>query len=151
MRVRPSGLNAAIAWLFIVGSSCFALGSVPAFLSAVGDPLDAATYFVGSLFFTSASYLQLVQSQSPAATDVNADSATRPVRLHWWAWRPQDKAWLAAVTQLPGTLFFNVSTAAALFHTATVAQENRYVWRPDVYGSILFLVSSYFGLLAVAG
>jgi hypothetical protein len=150
MRATPTGLNAAIAWLFIIGSSCFALGSVPAYVTAVGGPADGTTYFVGSLFFTSASYLQLVQAQTPAATDVDPDSAIRQVRLAWWAWRPRDKAWLAAVTQFPGTLFFNVSTAAALIHNATVAQQNRNVWRPDVYGSILFLVSSYFGLLAVA-
>jgi hypothetical protein len=36
MAVRPVALNAAMAWLFIVGSSLFALGSVPAYLNAVG-------------------------------------------------------------------------------------------------------------------
>ena len=36
MTVRPARLNAAIAWLFMVGSACFVVGSVPAYLNAVG-------------------------------------------------------------------------------------------------------------------
>ena len=47
-----------IAWLFIVGSSLFALGAVPLYAEAVGLRVDAVTFFVGSLFFTSAAFLQ---------------------------------------------------------------------------------------------
>ena len=36
MTVRPARLNAAIAWLFMVGSACFVLGSVQAYAEAVG-------------------------------------------------------------------------------------------------------------------
>jgi hypothetical protein len=59
MTVRPSGLNNAIASLFIVGSALFVLGSVPAYLNAVGSTADSVTYFVGSIFFTAASFSQL--------------------------------------------------------------------------------------------
>ena len=149
MQVRPGRLNGAIAVLFMIGSACFAIGSVPAYLNAVGGPIDGVTYFVGSIFFTTASLFQLVQAQTPGAIGMDAVAAERPVRLRWWAWRPHDRGWLAAITQFPGTLFFNVSTFAALAHNATVAQDQRYVWRPDLYGSILFLVASGFGLLAV--
>jgi len=62
MTVRPVRLNAAIAWLFIVGSSCFVVGSLPAYATAVGGWADGVTYFVGSIFFTIASYCQLVQT-----------------------------------------------------------------------------------------
>ena len=72
--VRPVTLNAAIAWLFIIGSALFVLGSVPAYLNAVGETADSVTYFVGSLFFTSASFAQLVQAQTPAMTEVDVDS-----------------------------------------------------------------------------
>ena len=71
MRVRPARLNSTIAWLFMVGSACFVAGSVPAYVNAVGGWVDGVTYFVGSIFFTSASYAQLVQSQSPAMVDVD--------------------------------------------------------------------------------
>lgn len=150
MQVTPAHLNGAIASLFMIGSSCFAVGSVPAYLNAVGGPVDGTTYFVGSIFFTSASLLQLFQSQTPAMVDVTAASAASPAPVRLLAWLPRDRGWLAAVTQFPGTLFFNISTFAALAHNASVAQVDRHVWRPDIYGSILFLVSSLFGLLAVA-
>ena len=72
--VKPASLNAAIAWLFIIGSALFVLGSVPAYLNAVGATADSVTYFVGSLFFTAASFAQLVQAQSPAMTGVDSES-----------------------------------------------------------------------------
>lgn len=149
MRVRPGRLNTAIASLFIVGSACFALGSVPAYANGVGGVADGVTFFVGSLFFTTAAFLQVVQAQTPGLTGVGAEgqNTRTPVRL--WRWLPHDRGWSAAVTQFPGTLFFNVSTLAALAHNASVQEENRHVWRPDVYGSTLFLVASVFGILAV--
>ena len=150
MTVRPARLNAAIAWLFMVGSACFVIGSVPAYLDAVGGWFDGITYFVGSIFFTSASYCQLVQAQSPATTGVDevAQHVPAPVRLRGWL--PADRNWLAAASQFPGTLFFNISTLAALTHNATAAEADRYVWRPDLFGSVLFLVASTYAVLAVS-
>ncbi len=151
MRVRPVRLNTTVACLFVVGSACFVLGSVPAYVNAVGGWPDGVTYFVGSIFFTAASYGQLVQAQSPAMTGVDdvAQQVRAPVR--WWGWLPHDRSWWAAATQFPGTLLFNVSTFASLAHNATVEETNRHVWRPDMYGSTLFLVASTFGVLALDG
>ena len=64
-RATQNASTRRIAWLFMVGSACFVLGSVPAYLDAVGGWVDGVTYVVGSLFFTTASYGQLVQAQSP--------------------------------------------------------------------------------------
>jgi len=105
------------AVLFIVGSSCFALGSFPPYSSWVGASADGVTYFVGSLFFTSAATLQFHQSDG---------------RLAWWA----------GLVQLVGTLFFNFSTFHALSLNLSATEANRHVWTPDVLGSIAFLVSS---------
>jgi hypothetical protein len=151
MMVRPAALNSVVAWLFIVGSACFALGAVPSYLDAVGAAADSVTFFVGSIFFTVASFAQLLQAQTPAMTDVDTTSqhARRPLKVR--AWRPRDPNWLAAATQFPGTLFFNISTFAALTYNATVAEENRRIWRPDMFGSTLFLVASALGILAVSG
>lgn len=150
MRARPERLNAAVAWLFVIGSACFVLGSVPAYVAAVGGWADGITYVVGSLFFTTASYGQLVQAQTPATTAVDEVSQHRRVPLRLLGWAPHDRGWLAAALQFPGTLCFNVSTVAALTHDATAAESNRYVWRPDLYGSVLFLVSSTYAVLAVS-
>lgn len=147
--VKPATLNAVIAWLFIIGSALFVLGSVPAYVNAVGATADSVTYFVGSIFFTAASFAQLLQAQSPAMTEVDAESQYKSAPVRFKPWLPHDRNWLAAITQFPGTLFFNVSTAATLVHNATAKQEDRRVWRPDFYGSTLFLVASVFAILAV--
>jgi hypothetical protein len=62
MTLRPAGLNKAIACLFMVGSALFLLGSVPAYVNAVGATADSITYFIGSIFFTAASFNQLLQA-----------------------------------------------------------------------------------------
>lgn len=149
MRVRPVRLNSAVAGLFVIGSFCFVLGSVPAYVSLVGGFVDDVTYVVGSIFFTSAALLQLLQAHDPLLTDVDDARQHDPVPLVLWRWRPHDRGWLAAVSQFPGTLFFNVSTMAALAHNTSVQYVDRHVWRPDFAGSILFLVASAFGILAV--
>jgi len=82
-------------------------------------------------------------------TEVDADSQHTRAPVRFRAWLPHDRNWLAAITQFPGTIFFNVSTFAALLHNATTHQEDRRVWRPDFYGSTLFLVASLFAILAL--
>jgi uncharacterized membrane protein YgdD (TMEM256/DUF423 family) len=149
MAVKPVRLNAAIAWLFIIGAALFVLGSVPAYVKAVGATADSVTYFVGSIFFTAASIAQLLQSQTPAMTDVDAESQYLAAAVRFRAWLPHDRNWLAAITQFPGTLCFNISTLAALAHNVSVNQEDRRIWRPDFYGSTLFLVASILAILAV--
>ena len=150
MAMRPTFFNAVVAWLFIIGSACFVVGSVPAYLDAVGGVADGVTFVVGSIFFTAASLGQLLQAQTPAMTPRDPSQREVPVRLHLSGWHPHDQNWIAAVTQLPGTLFFNVSTTAALTHNMTAAEEDRRVWRPDLFGSTLFLVSSAVAILAVS-
>jgi hypothetical protein len=90
-----------------------------------------------------------VQAQTPATTEVDADSQYARATVRFWAPLPRDRNWLAAITQFPGPLFFNISTLAALAHNATAHEQDRRVWRPDLYGSILFLVSSVFAILVV--
>ena len=69
--------------------------------------------------------------------------------MRFLAWLPHDKGWLAAVTQFPGTLFFNGTTFWAITVAMSNSQYDKVVWRPDFYGSILFLVASAFAILAL--
>ena len=147
--MRPRRLNAGIAALFMVGSFGFALGSTSLYASAVGPTPDAVTFFVSSIFFTAASFLQLVQSQSPATAASGTARDDERQRLRLLGWLPRDKGWLGAATQFPGTLFFNGTTFWAITIAVTNGQYDKVVWRPDFYGSVLFLVSSLFGILAV--
>jgi drug/metabolite transporter (DMT)-like permease len=119
---------------FAIGSVCFAVGSVPGYLDLVGALADNITYFIGSLFFTTAAFIQLSLSG----------------RFRRGAWKSRDEwdDWWGAAVQFVGTLFFNVSTATAVFQHLSSEQAKHHVWRPDVLGSICFLVASALGVAA---
>jgi hypothetical protein len=120
--------------LFAIGASCFALGALPGYVGAVGDHADGVTFFVGSLFFTTAGYLQYRESGDGRA----------------FCWHPRRAEWVAATVQLAGTLCFNASTFHALEQSLSADAVNDLVWRPDVYGSICFLVASSIAWYCVA-
>lgn len=119
---------------FAIGSFFFALGAVPGYLSLVGGVADNVTFFIGSLFFTTAGFIQLRLSGRwrPGAWKSKADWDD------WWA----------AATQFIGTLAFNVSTGIALFGNLSAEQARDHVWRPDMVGSILFLIASCLAIRA---
>ena len=80
MQVRPRRLNTGVATLFMIGSAGFAVGSGPAYASAVGATADAVTFFISSIFFTLASFWRLVQSQNPAMARVGDRSGCGKAR-----------------------------------------------------------------------
>jgi hypothetical protein len=125
-----------IAVLFAVGSALFAFGALPSYAVAVGVRWDTATFFVGSLFFTAAAFLTYRE-----AVDA-APAAQNPSRRRVLVFQPRRIDWWASAVQLAGTLYFNVSTGAAMQVDLAVQSADRYVWRPDAIGSICFLVAS---------
>jgi hypothetical protein len=125
-----------IAVLFAVGSALFVLGALPAYATSVGVRWDSATFFVGSLFFTSAAFLTYRE-----AVDA-APEAENPSRRRVFVFQPRRIDWWASAVQLLGTLYFNVSTGMAMQVDLAVQSADRYVWRPDAVGSICFLVAS---------
>ena len=129
-------LTVTMAWLFAIGSTCFALGSLPVYFDNVGAAVTAATFFIGSLFFTSAGYIQYYLS-------INGEGERR-----FLAVRNLGSDAMASGIQSIGTLFFNLSTGAALISNLSVQQEDRLIWAPDLFGSTAFLISSViaFGL-----
>jgi len=107
-----------MALLFALGSLCFLIGPFPGYIDLVGPGADAATFFVGSILFTAGGAMQLWLSLGG----------------------PRSGIWVAGV-QSAGTLFFNVTTFAAMHTALTNPEYDRLVWRPDALGSICFLVS----------
>ena len=88
------------AWGFAVGSAFFFAGALPWYADWVGAVGANLTFFIGSIFFTLAGFIQLSLSgrKAPHARMNGAD------RADWWA----------AAIQFVGTLLFNISTGAAL-------------------------------------
>jgi YrhK-like protein len=149
-RKRRAGHRAGVWWrpdrvtwwmgvFFAIGSLCFAVASIMSQWASVSRPGIGVTFFVGSIFFTVAGYLQYSEA-------VNVEHG--PVRLatsaRWRpaSWEPRRIDWLASAIQLAGTLFFNVSTFAGMKHGFDARQSDLRVWTPDVFGSVCFLVSS---------
>ncbi|HEU5108522.1 MAG TPA: hypothetical protein VFT95_08205 [Micromonosporaceae bacterium] len=124
---RAAGLGARDTWMalsFALGSICFLVGPFPRYADLVGPTVDAVTFFAGSVLFTAGGALQ-TWAASPARHDRGAGRA----------------AWWAALTQSAGTLFFNVSTFRAMQVVLSDPHYDRLVWRPDLFGSVCFLIS----------
>lgn len=129
--------------LFAIGSLCFALGSFPPYALAVGERADDITYFVGSLFFTSAGLLQYLEAASAARRpESEGEDPTRPTSWRVLTWAPWRIDWWSTAVQFVGTLLFNVSTFAAVRQGFDTTQLDHRVWMPDVFGSACFLVAS---------
>lgn len=141
---RPRLLGWWVAALFMVGSACFGLGPFPPYAAVVAASTVAITYFVGSLFFTSAGYLQYVETIR--AGETVEDEARR---RRWFAWQPHRIDWWAATVQSMGTLLFNRSTFHAMDAALDARQQERLVWAPDMFGSIAFIVASGLAWLEV--
>jgi hypothetical protein len=135
----------AIAWwigvLFAIGSACFALGALPSYADSVGTNVDNLTYFIGSIFFTTAAFLQYFESATtnphldrPAHRRFKQLFEVQHKRIDWWA----------SLVQFVGTLWFNRTTFSALVVGLGASTSHHPIWRPDAFGSICFLVSSWF-------
>ena len=139
----PAARGWWIAVLFAVGSSLFALGSVPPYASAVGASWDAVTFFAGSIFFTSAGFLTYREAVDAAPVVPGV------ARRRFWVVQPRRIDWWASAIQLVGTLYFNISCGNALRENLTSQAAHQHVWRPDALGSICFLVASTLAWLEV--
>lgn len=122
------------AWGFAVGSLCFLVGALPPYAAWVGEVGANLTFFVGSIFFTTAALIQLsLSGRRPPRGGTN-----RADRADWWA----------AAVQFAGTLLFNISTFAALAAALARPDAVGVGWRPDAWGSIAFLVASTLAVVA---
>ncbi|MDQ2700265.1 MAG: hypothetical protein M3Y23_02930 [Actinomycetota bacterium] len=117
---------------FMIGSTFFAVGSFGPVAEQIGSTASNILFFIGSWGFTSAAFVQLQLSGASR----NERGVLRAV-------------WLAAGTQFVGTILFNVSTGSAIYAESVTAQQDL-VWAPDAQGSVLFLISGAFALLALA-
>ena len=127
--------------LFMIGSFAFTLGALLCFDLSLPVIIPAVIFFVGSLFFTSAAYLQFLEAINVPGTSAQA-LAGGTNRAIYFAWEPDRIDWWSTITQFIGTLYFNFSTFNAMRMNLSLTKIDRLVWSADFLGSILFLVSS---------
>ena len=136
-----------IGLLFAIGATCFTVGPLPGFVELVGSAVDAAVFFAGSIFFTTAAGLQCLETFS---ADREA-GGSGPHRFRVLAFEPRRIDWWSSVVQFVGTLFFNVTTFRAMSTALESPSYDRLVWAPDAVGSMCFLVSGYLAYVEVCG
>ena len=151
---QPGQLNWWIGVIFAVGASLFALASVVLLLPDLAEAFSLSAqdanviYFLGSIPFTTAAYLQLYQAAN--ADPVPGEEDPRSQRLRLFGWRPHDVGWLSCALQFPGTVLFNFNTFDAMLPSLSWLQTNLLVWAPNLIGSVLFLASGYLAFAEVA-
>ena len=149
----PRRLGWWIAVLFAAGASHFLVGALAATWpggapAVLRNPTTVGwVFFVGSIFFTSAAWLQWLEA-------LNADVATAledaPQRWRWFGWCPRNLGYLACLVQLMGTLLFNFNTADALIPALSWREQDLLIWTPNMLGSLCFLVASYLAYAEVS-
>ena len=134
----------AIAWwigvLFMIGSVCFARRRRAGLRRRGRDRRRQRHVLRRLALLHRRGLLQYLEAVNASACARRRD-ATTGVRL--LTWEPRRIDWWASAVQLVGTVFFNVSTLAAV-DASRRTQAHRLVWRPDALGSICFLVASGF-------
>jgi hypothetical protein len=143
---RP--LGSWIGVLFMIGSACFAVASLPGVASRADPTAVGITFVVGAAFFTSAAALQHLQTLRAGRTLDGAVPGPRRPAASYLA-EPRRLDWWVTAVQLVGTIFFNITTAAALNDALDTQEQIRRVWAPDALGSVCFLVASYLAVVEV--
>jgi len=147
----PSKLNWWIGSIFTIGASLFIIGSLlvllpqaVVFFNLTPNQVNAV-FFAGSIPFTTAAYLQLLQAAN--AGDFTEKGRERPEHLLLFGWRPHDIGWQSCAYQFIGTILFNFNTFDAMLPGLSWFQEDLAIWIPNFVGSVLFLLSGYLGFV----
>ena len=143
-------LSNIIATLFIVGSFCFTIASFFALFISQEFVLKSVPliYFIGSIFFTLASYLQYLQVINADVTNIEHTSLKRRKWI-WFAYRKNNLGFLSSSIQLIGTVLFNINTYDGMLTYTSYIREEFLISIPNMIGSICFLLASFFAWLEV--
>lgn len=166
---RPELLSWWIGVIFILGSICFVVGTVPPAFPRVLDRLGIAPFnygladFIGSVWFTIGSYLLLLEalnSDLDAALQLKAREAEGRLldraplverqKIRWFGWDSNRIDYFIALVQLTGAIIFNINCGMALVDAMGWMAEDVLVWTPSTIASCCFVTASYLSLLEVA-
>jgi len=145
-----------IAVLFMIGSVLFAIGGAqgtwpesPA-THWIDPRLVGWIFFAGSMFFTSAAYLQWLEAINNDVIDIDRTAGVGSRGWRLFGWRPRNLGYVASLVQLAGTLLFNLNTGDALIAGLGWEGQELLIWTPDMVGSICFLVASQAAVMEVS-
>ncbi len=152
----PSRLTWWVAVLFFIGSALFSVGgyavTFPQSTSEVltkGMTIDWI-FFIGSIFFTSAAFCQLLESMNAGDSEGLFTEKEAPSSFQWAAWYPQRIGYMASLVQFIGTVMFNFNTGNIFIHNQTWLQQDILIWTPNIIGCICFLIASHLAFMEVS-
>ncbi|MCX5495725.1 hypothetical protein OSH11_13505 [Kaistia dalseonensis] len=138
--------NWSVGAIFAVGSFLFMLGSLMSLMpSGPWQPsalMTNSVFFLGSIPFTTAGYLQHFQAANAGDFTIEPHPL-QPRRVSLIGWDPSSPGWLSTFTQFLGTIAFNFNTFDSIMAPAAWDIQDALIWMPDMIGSMLFLVSGY--------
>ncbi|TCK28592.1 hypothetical protein EV667_2599 [Ancylobacter aquaticus] len=150
---QTQGYNWWTGGLFALGSLLFLLGSLlsllPADLGLAATPINVV-FFMGSIPFTLAGYLQHFQAANASAFTLDPSDTAAPRRIALIGWHPQSPGWLSTFCQFVGTVAFNFNTFDPLVVGDGWEVQDLAVWLPGMIGSVLFLASGYLAFVETA-
>lgn len=149
---RTRSYNWHTGLFFAIGSLLFMLGatlSMPPDTQVTSPPawLIGVVFFMGSIPFTIAGYLQHFQAANAPEFNVDPDAATTPRRISFVGWHPRSPGWLSTFAQFLGTIAFNLNTLDAIHPVTGWYFQDLTIWVPGMIGSVLFLVSGYLAFI----
>lgn len=133
----PHSISWWIGVLIIVAALVFTAGTIPSYVTLVGATMDSATFLAGCVIFTPAAVLMVLEVVATPTTLKGGNPHRK-----WRLFQLSRIDWWASVTQLLGVLLFLRSMSDALLVNLTVAEAEKIVWRPDLIGSLCFLIAT---------
>ncbi|WP_309398316.1 hypothetical protein [Cerasicoccus maritimus] len=166
---RVESLSWWIGLIFIIGSICFVVGTVPTAYPGVLDWFGLQPYnyalvcFIGSVWFTIGSYLLLLEALNTdfdATVQLKAHELERYVehkpqdqrtrRIRWMGFAGNRLDYWIATVQLIGAITFNINCGMGLVEGMNWVIADILVWTPSTVASCFFVTASYLGLVEVS-
>ena len=122
-----------IAITFILGSVLFCVGAILPFTRGLSTAATNVVYFVGSSLYLVGALIQFIRGRRMKINHRDDASAMRHLA---------NKNSRAAGIQAIGALLFQTSMTGAFIRSLSIAEQERIIWVPDLFGALCFLVAS---------
>ena len=123
-----------IAITFILGSVLFCVGAILPFTRGLSTAATNIVYFVGSSLYLVGALIQFIRGRRMKINHRSDTSAMRHLA---------NKNSRAAGIQAIGALLFQTSMTGAFIRSLSIAEQERIIWVPDLFGALCFLVASW--------